>query len=242
MNSVSQRPVILVIGASSAIAQAVIEQTLAAESYDVFALSRQTILDRDRLQSWQTDYSEDSLSSVFAGIAQQQRIIGRVIIANGVLHNERLFPEKQLRECSSEAMSEVFHVNCVIPMLCLQQVLTLLSKQSECEIALFSARVGSLGDNKLGGWYSYRASKAALNMMLVTTFRELKRTHPNVKLLAFHPGTTESPLSQPFLQRVAVEKRFTPSFVAANLMTIMDELVPSEQMPFLDWNNQSIPW
>ena len=107
---------------------------------------------------------------------------------------------------------------------------------------MLSARVGSIGDNHLGGWYAYRASKAALNMLLKTAAIEYSRRSANVKLLSFHPGTTDTPLSKPFQSSVAADKLFTPDFVAAQLIALMTAADIDGQLAFIDWNGQSIDW
>ena len=107
---------------------------------------------------------------------------------------------------------------------------------------LFSARVGSISDNRLGGWYSYRASKAALNMMIKTAAIELARRAKNIKLIAFHPGTTDTPLSKPFQKNVPENKLFSAEFVAKQLLDIVEN-TPIDQSPsYLDWQGETINW
>ena len=236
------RPVLLLVGASSAIAQAVKDSVVASGAYDVFAISRSVLNDEPGVRCWQTDYSTASLTSVFANIAGHRRVIERVVIANGVLHSDVIFPEKKLSDCREDKMADVYQVNCIVPTLCLQNVVDMLPKQSTCRIAVLSARVGSISDNRLGGWHSYRASKSALNMVLKSVFLELKRSHPAVRLMAFHPGTTVSPLSQPFLSNVPVDKRFSPEFVASTLLDALSALTDSTELAYLDWQHRAIPW
>ena len=110
------------------------------------------------------------------------------------------------------------------------------------KIIVFSARVGSISENRLGGWYSYRASKAALNMMIKTDAIELARRNKNIKLIAFHPGTTDTPLSKPFQNNVPANKLFTCEFVAKQLLSIVDECELDQSASFLDWQGESINW
>ena len=107
---------------------------------------------------------------------------------------------------------------------------------------MFSARVGSIEDNRLGGWYSYRASKAALNMMLKSTAIEFARRSKNIKLIAFHPGTTDTTLSEPFQKNVPVGKLFQPSFVAQQLLSILEDVSVDGRASFLDWKGNDIDW
>jgi NAD(P)-dependent dehydrogenase (short-subunit alcohol dehydrogenase family) len=118
----------------------------------------------------------------------------------------------------------------------------LLKQARGCKVTIFSARVGSIGDNHLGGWYSYRASKAALNMLLKSTAIEYARRAPSVKLLAFHPGTTDTPLSRPFSKQVPEHKLFQPGFVAEQLFKILEQLEPDGELSFLDWQGQRVDW
>mgnify|MGYP001824589787 CR=1 FL=1 len=109
-------------------------------------------------------------------------------------------------------------------------------------VAVLAARVGSIGDNRSGGWYSYRSAKTALVMLLKSAAIELQRRAPGVKLVAFHPGTTDSALSRPFQKRVAPEKLFTPAFVAGQLLTLLDEQQADGELAFLDWAGKTVPW
>jgi NAD(P)-dependent dehydrogenase (short-subunit alcohol dehydrogenase family) len=117
-----------------------------------------------------------------------------------------------------------------------------LKGQNNCILIALSARVGSIGDNKLGGWYAYRASKSALNMVMKTAAIEYSRRAKNVKLIALHPGTTDTNLSKPFQKRVAEDKLFTPSFVAKQVTEIMNHASVDGQLSFLDWAGKSIDW
>ena len=107
---------------------------------------------------------------------------------------------------------------------------------------MLSARVGSIGDNRLGGWYSYRASKAALNMMLKCAALELKRLNRGAKLVAYHPGTVDTPLSQPFQAGVAPEKLLSAEKAAEALERVLGELTADGELSYLDWRGEVIPW
>ena len=166
----------------------------------------------------------------------------RVALCHGVLHGEHLAPEKRLEDLDAVALQTVFAANAIVPVLWLKVLRKLLSHAQHCKVAVLSARVGSIGDNHLGGWYAYRASKAALNMLLKTAAIEYSRRSANVKLLSFHPGTTDTPLSKPFQSSVAADKLFTPDFVAAQLIALMTAADIDGQLAFIDWNGQSIDW
>ena len=124
--------------------------------------------------------------------------ISQVFICHGVLHNKRCQSEKRLEDFSAEAFSEIIQANTITPMLWLKHLVPILTHKQPCKIVVFTARVGSINDNQLGGWYSYRTSKAAMNMLLKTTAVELARRAKNIKLISFHPGTTDTPCRNPF--------------------------------------------
>ena len=166
----------------------------------------------------------------------------RIIFSQGLLHNEIQRPEKSLREMDLDWMTQVMQVNALGPMAFLAQLMRLIPRQSELQIAFLSARVGSISDNQLGGWYGYRASKAALNMLIKTLSIELSRTHPKVQLLALHPGTTDTELSKPFQARVPEGKLFTSTFAASALLDVMESARGGSSGQFLAWDGSSIPW
>ena len=165
-----------------------------------------------------------------------------VIICNGILHNPQLMPEKRLEQLDSANLETVFRANTLVPMLWLKGLLPILNSPQPCTVAVLSARVGSIGDNRLGGWYSYRASKSALNMLLKTAAIELSRRARQIKLIAFHPGTTDTHLSRPFQANVPDGKLFRPEFVARQLMAILSRAEADGELAYLDWQGKPIPW
>lgn len=161
-----------------------------------------------------------------------------IIVATGVLHNADFMPEKKLGDLNQMQLQETFLVNAIGPALILRHFTPLLAKERSV-FACLSAKVGSITDNRLGGWYSYRASKAALNMFLKTASIEVARTKPNSVLLAVHPGTVNSNLSKPFkgeqIGRAA-------ELAAAELLAQIDQAVPSDNGSFLAYNGERLPW
>lgn len=139
-------------------------------------------------------------------------------------------------------MRQVFELNTFLPMRVLSALMPVIKRSGSPKIAVLSARVGSISDNRLGGWYSYRSSKAALNMMLKCTALELRRVNPKAKVLAYHPGTVDTPLSKPFQASVASEKLFTPQRAAQALDEVMAGLTIDGELSYLDWQGQPIPW
>ena len=235
----------LVIGANSAIAQAAIQQFEADQDcLGVFAVSRSLPHHpfNEKVQWLESDYTEASIQQVCKKLTPYSGQINKVLICNGILHNESMMPEKKLEEIRASQLETVFHANTIIPMLWLSQLLPVLQGKQATQVALFSARIGSISDNKTGGWYSYRASKAALNMLIQTSAVEYARRAKNIKLIAFHPGTTDTPLSKPFQRSVPKDKLFSADFVATQLLSIMENITMDNKAAYLDWNNQPIEW
>lgn len=236
-------PGTLIIGASSEIAKAIFQQLQRQSEDRLICISRKEAPEQfiDSELVWLvSDYSEGSLQRLLPQLRAQAVVWERVIICNGVLHDDKLFPEKKMKEVSAAKLQSSMLYNAIIPFLWLQLLQALLPRQQNCKVAVFSARVGSIEDNRLGGWYSYRAAKAALNMLIKTASMEFRRSHPHVSLLAFHPGTTATPLSGPFQQGVPPHKLFTPDFVAQQLLSIMAQDFDSPA--YVDWAGQPIPW
>lgn len=231
----------LVIGASSAIASALI-QALSARQYQVVAVSRRAANgDHPDVRWLQCDYSPAQIADTVAALRDKPLTWRRVFICNGVLHDEAM-PEKRLEDLSLETLEARLRSNSIVPMLWLQALLPILRGKTPCHIAVLSARIGSIGDNQLGGWYSYRASKAALNMLLKTAAIECSRRAKNLKFIAFHPGTTDTPLSAPFQASVPEDKLFSPAFVAEQLLALCDNCPVDGQLSYLDWAGKAIDW
>lgn len=242
-------PVALVIGAGSAIAQALISQILNRGQRRVIAVSRQQPVGLDDAgegpEWWQSDYSEDSIADCGGRLSQLPNggdEIDRVYILNGILHSADIAPEKRLEDLSAEALQQVFQINAINAMLWLKTLKPLLRGKRERVITVLSARVGSIADNERGGWYAYRASKAALNMLFKTAAIEYRRTAKQTRFLAFHPGTTDTPLSQPFQKSVPDDKLFSTEFVAERLLGLTEDLPGSDLVQFLDWDGKPVAW
>ena len=163
-----------------------------------------------------------------------------VVDATGFLHDDRHKPEKSWRDLEPDDMGRAFALNAIGPVLIMKHFLPLFPPSGKAVFATLSARVGSIGDNHLGGWYSYRASKAALNQLVRTASVELKRLKPEAVCVALHPGTVDTPLSQPF-SRAGLEVH-SPSIAAAHLISVIDRLGPDESGGFFDWHGASVPW
>lgn len=235
----------LLIGAGGAIASALADRWCADERYDrVWAVSRQVPPDSatDALRWIATRHTEGEIKAIARDILERSPRLSRVVITLGSLHGPAYAPEKSLEALDPSAMQEIYRVNCVLPLLWLAALSAGLRRNDDCRIAVLSARVGSIGDNRLGGWYSYRSSKAALNMGLRCASIELARRARGVKLLAFHPGTVDSALSRPFQRGVPEGKLFTPAFVAERLETVLNAHPADGELSYVDWAGETIPW
>ena len=165
-----------------------------------------------------------------------------VICAAGLLHGEDLQPEKRLSQVTAEALRRSFAVNAWGPLLLAKAVEAALPRQEPCHLASLSARVGSIGDNRLGGWYAYRAAKAAQNQLLRTLALEWRRRLPRACVTLLHPGTTATALSAPFRSSVAEHSLFSPARAAVQLLDVLESQTPETSGAFLAWDGQTIPW
>lgn len=166
--------------------------------------------------------------------------VDAVIVATGLLHSDSIQPEKSISSIDADSMLEVFRANTVGPVLIAKHFLPLLRRDAKTIFAALSARVGSVSDNRLGGWASYRASKAALNMLLRTAAIEHKRRWPQSVVVALHPGTVDTPLSAPFQRRVPEDRLFTPSHSVKRLLEVLDSLSAADSGGFFAWDGQPI--
>jgi NAD(P)-dependent dehydrogenase (short-subunit alcohol dehydrogenase family) len=162
-----------------------------------------------------------------------------VICATGILHTENIAPEKSLQALSRTNFHTLFDANTITPALMAKYFLPRLNKSAGIFTAL-SARVGSISDNKLGGWYAYRSSKAALNMIIKNAAIEIKRTHPNSIVVGLHPGTVDSPLSKPFQSHIPKEQIFTPEYSAQKLITVLNQLSTEHSGQCFAWDGSVI--
>ncbi|GHG06378.1 short-chain dehydrogenase [Thalassotalea marina] len=239
--NISESIMVLIIGASSVIAQDLIAHY--CKQHQVIAVSRTiNVPAGDNLTYIKSNYDEHDISTITKEIFQQYGAPALVFICLGTLHCDNYFPEKRLEDISADYLEHSQKVNFIIPALWMKNICALLPKSATTTLTTFSARVGSIEDNHLGGWYAYRASKAALNMFIQTLSIEMARRAKLVKLIAFHPGTTDSPLSKPFQARVPKDKLFSPDFVAMQLANIIDNTEYQGTAKFIDWAGKPIPW
>lgn len=181
----------------------------------------------------------DTIASIEPGHDAPLRL---VICAIGTLHLANgTGPEKTLRDLTADNLSELFQTNAVAPALVAKHTVPLLPRAGKSVIALLSARVGSISDNRLGGWYSYRMAKAALNQIIKTTAVELTRRKPEAAIIGLHPGTVDTRLSRPFQDHVADGKLFSPAQSAGYLLQVIDQVTAQDSGHVLAWDGSQVP-
>ena len=217
----------LVIGASGGVGGAVCA-ALAARGTEVTALSR--------AQNGLDVTDEGSISAALGALTGPFDLI---FVATGALVIDGAGPEKSLRGLTSPAMAAQFALNAIGPALVLKHATRLMPRDRRAVFAALSARVGSIGDNGLGGWYSYRAAKAALNQLIHTAAIELARTHKHAVAVTLHPGTVATPLTRDY---AAGHPTVPPQTAAANLLRVIDGLTPAQTGLFFDWAGEQLPW
>ncbi|WP_456307598.1 SDR family oxidoreductase [Rubritepida flocculans] len=179
-------------------------------------------------------------ASIAAAAAHAGEGLRLVLCATGFLHDARFRPEKALRELDAAHLAHAFALNATGPALVMKHFLPRLAREGRAVFAVLSARVGSIADNRLGGWYAYRASKAALNQLLRTAAVEAARTRPQQILVALHPGTVATPLSAPF-SKAGLEVQ-SPAEAAGRLLAVIDRLTPAETGGFFDHRGEAVPF
>ena len=186
--------------------------------------------------------NEDSYNSFYEKLSLLNKPLRLVINTSGFLHSNMIKPEKRLSHLKRANIIKNFSINAIAPILIAKNIENFIKPDLPFSYASLSARVGSIGDNRLGGWYSYRASKAAQNQFLKTLSIEWRRKFPHAIVSILHPGTCNTKLSKPFQASVPKGKLFTPSQSSEYLIDIISKLKPSDSGKFLAWDNSVIPW
>lgn len=222
----------LVIGGSGALGSALVSQLrLDPRCGNVLAIGRNT--------QPAIDFNDEATVARAAADIGAQGPLHLVMLATGTLHGHHGLPEKRLAQLNYAQMEANFRINAMGPALAMAYFTPLLDRNNRSVLAVLSAKVGSIGDNRLGGWYSYRASKAALNMFVKTAAIEVARTHSLAVLAALHPGTVNSALSAPFR---GAEIGRPPAQAAAELLRVLDGLEPEQTGNFWAYDGQHLPW
>jgi NAD(P)-dependent dehydrogenase (short-subunit alcohol dehydrogenase family) len=233
LESFPKSSVAVVFGAGGGIGSALIEALHAARRFEqIIGFSRKTLPSIDLL-----DEMSLQRAAIFASEKGDLRL---VIDATGFLHDDRQAPEKSWRQLDAGHLARSFALNAIGPALIMKHVLPLLPRSGKAVFATLSARVGSISDNRLGGWYSYRASKAALNQLVRTAALELARRSPEAICIALHPGTVATSLSAPFA--AAGLEVHTPADASRHLLAVIDKLDVAANGGFFDWRGEPVPW
>ncbi|MFN4155410.1 MAG: SDR family NAD(P)-dependent oxidoreductase [Paracoccaceae bacterium] len=217
----------LIVGASGGIGRALAER-LAAQGAEVTRLSR---------SEHGLDLTDEAgLASLLGGL---KGLYDHILVATGALELNGVAPEKSLRALDPEGLAAQFALNATGPTLVLKHCLRLLPKDRPARFAALSARVGSIGDNAMGGWYSYRAAKAALNQLIHTAAIEIARSHPQAVVVCLHPGTVATPLTAKY---AGSHPTITPDQAAGHLLSVLASLTAADSGRFFDWQGKQIPW
>ncbi len=241
----------LIIGGIGGIGRAMVEHILSNnDNVQVFATYYRSVpdIEADNLHWLQMDVSnEDSIRQAIDGIKSKSEHIDWVINCVGLLHTDSNQPEKALRQVETDFFLQNMQVNALAGLLIAKHIKPLLAKSTRSHdtpaiYATISARVGSISDNQIGGWYSYRMSKAALNMGMKNLSIEWARALKEVCVVVLQPGTVNTQLSAPFQSNVADGHLFSPAYSAESLLEVLAGMRASDSGSFVDWAGESIPW
>ena len=227
------RSLAVVVGGSGGVGAALVAALRDCPAYDeVLALGRHG--------SPVLDLLDEASIAAAAAAARARGVPTLVFDATGFLHGGGMEPEKSWRELDPAHLAHAFAINAIGPALLMKHFLPLLPSERRAVFATLSARVGSIGDNRLGGWYSYRASKAALNQLVRTAAVELRRGRPQAICVALHPGTVDTGLSAPFAKSGLQVQ--APAEAAARLLAVIGRLGPNDSGEFFDHRGEPVPW
>ena len=232
----------VVVGSSGGIGAALIEQLVASDQVArIHALSRSgRSHPSPKVANLTFDFTDEESLIAAAQALQEVGPFDLILVATGLLQGEGISPEKNLRALSHDGLAKSFEINTIGPAMTAKHFVPLLRRDEKAVFAALSARVGSISDNRLGGWYAYRASKAALNMVLKTLAIEIGRRFKNQVIVGLHPGTVDTGLSKPFQGNVPEGKLFTPELSAEKLLGVVDGLSFEDSGNLFDWAGEQI--
>ena len=234
---------ICVVGASGGIGRCLLKKLDNDQSVkSIYTFSRKEISPiSNKVKPFHIDItSEDSVKKASSHITNQS--IDLIVVATGILHDDGIVPEKRISDLNSMNMRKLYEVNTIGPAMIAKYFIPLLDSTEKSVFAVLSARVGSIKDNSLGGWTSYRASKAALNMIIKTISIETARTIPNAIIVGLHPGTVDTNLSKPFQKNISKEKLFSPNYTVEKLLSVINNLEAKDSGGFFAWDGKQIDY
>lgn len=238
-NSNSKSLTIAIIGANGGIGNALCQYLAQQENVrEIIAITRHPFeMDTSKIMNVVVDYCDESSIVTVAKMRRWDLVIDAI----GMLSSDEVRPEKSFKQLKLENLQQIFQVNTFYPALLAKHFLPQLKKNEKSVMVFLSARVGSISDNKQGGWYAYRASKAALNMLIKNFAIELKWSNRNAIVIGYQPGTVDTALSKDFQTRVPKGKLFSPQQAAGYLVDVINGLSVADSGELLDWSGNHIP-
>ena len=232
---------VAIIGSSGAIGRAFLDAYIAdKEVSNIYSISRTEVeLNDARIIHINIDVTDEVSVKAAASKIGENRL-DKLIVATGILHTELFGPEKSIKDIKIENFVKIFSVNAFGPALIGKYFLPLMKKDKKSIAAFLSARVGSISENKLGGWYSYRASKSALNQIIKNFSIESKRTNPTGIIIGLQPGTVKSKLSEPFQKNVKKGKLLLPKDSVKSLIKVIESVMQNDSGKIFDWKGEEI--
>lgn len=232
---------VAIIGSSGAIGRAFLDAYIADKDIsNIYSISRTEVKSNDkRIIHINIDVTDEVSVKAAASKIEENRL-DRLIVATGVLHTKSFGPEKSIKDIKIENFVKIFSVNTFGPALIGKHFLPLMTKDQKSIVAFLSARVGSISDNKLGGWYAYRASKSALNQIIKNFSIEAKRTNSSGIIIGLQPGTVKSKLSEPFQKNVKKGKLFLPEDSVDSLVKVIENVMQNDSGKIFDWEGEEI--
>lgn len=233
---------VVVIGSSGGIGAALVQHLVdSPQVARIHALSRTgRSHPSPKVANLTFDFTDEDSLIAAAQALQEVKPFDIILVATGLLQGEGILPEKNLRALSHDGFAKSFEINTIGPAMTAKYFVPLLRRDEKAVFAALSARVGSISDNRLGGWYAYRASKAALNMVLKTLALEIGRRFKNQIIVGLHPGTVDTGLSKPFQANVPDGKLFTAKFSSEKLLSVIDGLAAEDSGNLFDWAGKQI--
>lgn len=232
---------VAIIGSSGAIGRAFLDAYIAdKEISNIYSISRTEVESNDkRIIHINIDVTDEVSVKAAASKIGENRL-DKLIVATGILHTELFGPEKSIKDIKIENFVKIFSVNAFGPALIGKYFLPLMKKDKKSIAAFLSARVGSISENKLGGWYAYRASKSALNQIIKNFSIEAKRTNPTGIIIGLQPGTVKSKLSEPFQKNVKKGKLLLPKDSVKSLIRVIESVMQNDSGKIFDWKGEEI--